>query len=197
MDNYPAPNLNRKRNNLVKAIVLEVGIISLLTIVLILVLNYFQIIDFGLFTSRDENKKSVVGNSPEAITPTAISKNTNAANFTKQINGALVSGKIINQYEGKISLIDFKEGVDKDQGNFKYKVKMNIIGRGVKESTILFDHKALSTLKVIETKESKNVGLQIGDLKVNDKVKVVVTRSLNLNLATYEYSEIEITRLSE
>ena len=197
MDSYPTPNPNRKRNNLVKAIVLEVGIISLLTIILIFVLNYFQIIDFGLFKNRDENKKSVVGNSPETISPKDISKNTTATNFTKQINGALVSGKIINQYEGRISLIDFKEGVDKDQGNFKHKVKMNIIGKGVKESTILFDGKALSVLKVIEAKESENVVLQIGDLKVNDKVKVVVTRSLNLNLATYEYSEIEITRLSE
>lgn len=197
MDSFPAPNPGQKRANLLKAIAIEVSIITLLTVVLIIFLSYFHIIDFGFITGKNVATNLAETSNQKGTPLTDTQNSTSTANFTKQINGALVSGKIINQYEGKITLLDFKEGIEKDQGNFKYKAKINILGKGVKESTILFDGKALSTLKVTETKDSKVVDLQIGDLKVNDRVGVVVTRSLNLKLGTYEFSEIIITRLSE
>lgn len=193
MDKFSVQDEGIKRASGLKALLLEIGVIVVLIVVAIFILGYFNIIDLSSFFPKQKVEVATDLAGISKITKTPVNP-TNTKRFIDQTDQAITSAQTINQYQGVITFITTKEGVEEGQGNIRYKAKIILQGKGKNPSTILFTDKALSVAKVVEIKDNKEVPLSISDLKLDDKLKIVVTRSLDFATASYDYTEVEIER---
>ena len=194
MDKFSVQDEGIKRASGLKALLLEIGVIVVLIVVAIFVLGYFNIIDLSSFFPKQKVEVATDLAGISKITKAPVTQN-NPSLFTDRIDEAITSAKTINQYEGIIADITTIDGAEKVQRNIRYRAIINLQGKGKKPSMIYFDDVALKMAKVYEAKDGKEITLSIKDLKINDEVKVVITRSLNFDTAGYDYAEVEIERI--
>lgn len=194
MDTLSYQDEGTKRASGIKALVIEVGVIVALIVMMVLILGYFNVIDISALFPKQKNLNIENSTSVSKIAEAPATQN-NAGRFKDLTDEAITSAMTINQYEGVITEVVTIDEADKVQGNIRYGTTINLKGKGQNSSMILFDDKALKVAKIFEIKDGKEITLSIKDLKINDQIKIVVTRSLNFETAGYEYTEFEIERI--
>lgn len=192
MDRFSVQDEGIKRARGIKALAIEVGVIASLVVVIVFVLGYFNVIDLSTFLPKQRTVDTQI---PVITKAPALS--TNSRRFASQLDEAITSAKTINQYQGVITFITTAEGVEKGQRDVNYKAKIILQGKGKNPSTILLDDDAVRIVRVVERGANKEIQLSITDLKLDDEVKVVVTRSLSFETAAYEYTDFEIERIAK
>lgn len=185
-------------SKVIKTLVLEIGIIILLTSVVIAALNYFKIIDVKALFSGQSSISRLSKNNLNPV-PSQINSNKGASRnqsspAIKSLtvlarNKALHYAQTINEFEGKIKSIDISGGVEKNT-KLKYQVRLELgIGTGSATFVSLYPKEAMDKIKIVDSKKKT---LTINDLKPGDSV-TIKTNLITLRQYPNNFNEVLIT----
>lgn len=181
MDSYPVPNPTQKRTNLIRAVVIEVGIISLIAIVLIFVLNYFKIIDFGFLSGNTKDKALETTNgssgNPRENVPTVAPRTVvgqDLFNILKR-NNAWIDSSNTSEFEARFVAVDNESGKDPQTG-LEYRMKISIEVGGQKEKANLYYNSHV--VSIMQVRNASGATMPLNELKSGDIIRVKTTYSL-------------------
>lgn len=186
MERFSVQDEGAKRASGLKALFVEIGIIALLSVIILIVLAYFGVINFfGFFPGKSkENDASSLRSSPQLEKSTSNPTNRNEYLARLKKNGAVVSSETTTEYVGKVKNIDLDGGEFYDKWkNQKFDYEIMIVLIGGEDDALLnyyFPKGSASKIKVIDGPTGKP--LNIFELKSGINVTMKVTLS---NLVSY------------
>lgn len=183
----------------IKTLVIEIGIILILSFLVLLTLNYFKVIDvMALFSPQSDtpqisnSNKVPVTAQPKPSGVVARTQNSPAIQGLQLLarNKALHFAQSITEYEGKINSIDILGGED-SKSKVKYQVRLELsIGTGSATFVAMYPKEAIEKIKVLD---STKKALTIKDLKVGDAI-TIKTNTGTLRQYPDNFNQIEITK---
>jgi len=183
----------------IKTLVIEIGIILILSFLVLLTLNYFKVIDIMALVAPQSStpqvsssNKAPVATQPKPSGVVARTQNSPVIQGLQLLarNKALHFAQSITEFEGKINSIDVLGGED-SKTKVKYQVKLELsIGTGSATFVAMYPKEAADKIKVLD---SNKKALTIKDLKVGDAI-TIKTNTGTLRQYPDNFNQVEITK---
>lgn len=193
-------NFDLQKGNALQAVLVEGGIILFLVVIVLVALNYANVINIGALLpgSQPQPVKNIQTN--QNVNKNAQQKKpaSNSAGFnmlqTLAKNKALHYSYTVTEYEATIKTIDTKEGIIPGT-KMKYYTAMTLVAGSSTPLPLYIPSEAMSKLTVNATsKDGKLSTIKITDLKEGDKIVVKVNTG-NLRQYPNAYNSITLTKL--
>lgn len=175
MDDKTPPTLSPQKHNAIKMLVSELGIILLLTLVIIVGLNFLHVLDLKtLFTTNPiPSKNRLTANTNPIL---ALAQNDPSQPDLAALAGSksLKSVRASSEFEAKIESVDTKPGVNE---TFKtpYAVKLNLVLNDNSKMALTYPKEAIDKIRI---KDSSKKRIHFADLKPGNKVYIITVTGL-------------------
>jgi len=183
----------------IKTLVIEIGIILILSFLVLLTLNYFKVIDIMALVAPQSSTPQVSSSNKAPVTaqpkPSGVVARTQNSPVIQGLqllarNKALHFAQSITEFEGKINSIDILGGEDSNS-KLKYQVRIELsVGTGSATFVAMYPKEAMEKMKILDS--NKKV-LTIKDLKVGDAI-TIKTNTGTLRQYPDNFNQVEITR---
>lgn len=150
-----------------KSLVIEAGIVLVLASFVLIVLNFFKVIDIGALISTRPNSSKVMVNNQGGTVVNYKTRNNPLIQRLQYLaaNKALHFEQLLSEFEGKVKSIDTVEGIDPNS-NLKYKLRITLhIGTGSATTTVVYPEEAMTKIKITDSNKNaiSSKDLHIGD----------------------------------